>query len=177
MLIQAQGDGNSQAGQRLQRLTTELVRLSPPTTWAQCSASWLDNPAGQHFHPCPEQRPMHLLRPSPISIDDMLMRSSPHTDPMCPVPADHGDGGDPHARAEGQGAAVLPAADVGPLRAAPGAAGPPVLAPRDHRDVPEPAAAPELPAPAGRAHAQDAGHHPAALPDQPHAAGAPCRAP
>ena len=40
MLIQAQGDGNSQAGQRLQRLTTELVRIDRPSTWASiCSAS------------------------------------------------------------------------------------------------------------------------------------------
>ncbi len=31
MLIQAQGDGNTQAGQRLQRLTTELVRAPQPS--------------------------------------------------------------------------------------------------------------------------------------------------
>ena len=34
MLIQAQGDGGSQAGQRLQRLTTELVA---PSLSASCS--------------------------------------------------------------------------------------------------------------------------------------------
>ena len=60
MLIQAQGDGNSQAGQRLQRLTTELVRIYHPVTWAQCSASLLVNPAVHLFFLCPDQQQMRL---------------------------------------------------------------------------------------------------------------------
>jgi len=73
MLIQAQGDGNSQAGQRLQRLTTELVRICRPVTWAQWSASWLVNPAVQHFLALSGPELDASVGPSPITIDQMLM--------------------------------------------------------------------------------------------------------
>lgn len=93
MLLQAQGNGDSPAGLRLQRLCTELVRLTPAL--------------GQH---CPENAAWQLGQAPAWSIEHVSGRTESHVRSIAC--ADHCHGGDADARPDDQGAAALHAADV-----------------------------------------------------------------
>ena len=80
MLIQAQGDSNTQAGQRLQRLTTELVRVCtfrrPQGLLSQLLPDAIYNLANHSLathplscHPCPDAvLAVHCIAATSVSV-------------------------------------------------------------------------------------------------------------